>query len=156
MDVNVLRVMNALKQRSDAGQLKYGTTTERTDLSLRDWLQHLQEELLDAAVYVERLKSEPGEEAESPGVRLIADERRRQVEVEEWDAGHDDAQRSGAMRRAAACYAAFAGQHRAAPPEWPWGFGSWKPKDEIRDLVRAGALIAAEIDRLKRQEREGE
>jgi hypothetical protein len=41
-----------------AGFRKYGTTTERTDLSLLDWLQHLQEELLDAAVYVERLKEE--------------------------------------------------------------------------------------------------
>jgi hypothetical protein len=57
-DANVERVRAALSARSLAGFRKYGTTTERTDLSLLDWLQHLQEELLDAAVYVERLKEE--------------------------------------------------------------------------------------------------
>jgi len=31
---------------------------ERNDLTLLEWLQHLQEELMDAAVYVEKLKSE--------------------------------------------------------------------------------------------------
>jgi hypothetical protein len=41
-----------------AGYQKYGTTTERTDIDFLGWLQHLQEELLDAAVYVERLKKE--------------------------------------------------------------------------------------------------
>jgi hypothetical protein len=44
-----------------AGHAKYGVTTERTDISLAGWLQHLQEELLDAAVYVERLKRDLSE-----------------------------------------------------------------------------------------------
>lgn len=57
-DANVEAVREMLRQRSEAGLLKYGTTTERTDLSAIQWLQHLQEELLDAAVYVERLKGE--------------------------------------------------------------------------------------------------
>lgn len=38
------------------GLQKYGVTVARTDLKLSEWLQHLQEELMDAAVYVERLK----------------------------------------------------------------------------------------------------
>ena len=38
----------------------------------------------------------------------------------------------------------------ACPDDWPWSDKWWKPKDKIRDLVRAGALIAAEIDRLQR------
>jgi hypothetical protein len=41
-----------------AGYQKYGVTTERVDIDLAGWLQHLQEELLDAAVYVERIKRE--------------------------------------------------------------------------------------------------
>lgn len=45
-------------ERRDVGRSKYGTTMERKDLSLLEWLQHLQEELLDAAVYVEKLKRE--------------------------------------------------------------------------------------------------
>ena len=54
-DENVESVRELLLQRSLSGYTKYGTTT---DIDLRGWLQHLQEELLDAAVYVERLKKE--------------------------------------------------------------------------------------------------
>jgi hypothetical protein len=57
-DPNVERVREALRVRSVAGMLKYGVTTERCDIDLRGWLQHLQEELLDAAVYIERIKQE--------------------------------------------------------------------------------------------------
>ena len=43
--------------RAEAGKEKYGTTLERKDLEDKAWLQHLQEELLDAANYIEVLKS---------------------------------------------------------------------------------------------------
>ncbi len=52
-DANVERVRAKLHERSQVGIAKYGVTTERGDLSLRDWLTHLQQELMDAAVYVE-------------------------------------------------------------------------------------------------------
>lgn len=58
VDANVEAVRDRLSQRAGAGFIKYGTTTERRDLSLSAWLQHLQDELLDASVYVERLKRE--------------------------------------------------------------------------------------------------
>ncbi len=58
-DANVELIREALLQRSITGLAKYGVTTaERTDIDFLGWLQHLQEELLDAAVYVERLKQE--------------------------------------------------------------------------------------------------
>lgn len=57
-DRNVQRVAETLKDRMEKGYIKYGTTTERNDLDTLQWLQHLQEELLDAAVYIERLKQE--------------------------------------------------------------------------------------------------
>jgi hypothetical protein len=57
-DENVESVRSLLLQRMHVGYQKYGVTTERTDIDLAGWLQHLQEELLDAAVYVERLKKE--------------------------------------------------------------------------------------------------
>ena len=41
--------------RAKVGKAKYGVTMERTDLDIVEWLTHLQEELMDAAVYVERL-----------------------------------------------------------------------------------------------------
>lgn len=58
VDPNVLAVAEQLHERSRVGYLKYGTTTARQDLNKLDWLQHLQEELLDAAVYIERIKKE--------------------------------------------------------------------------------------------------
>ena len=51
-------VVVQLRTRAEKGKEKYGTTMERNDLTLLEWLQHLQEELMDAAVYVEKLKSE--------------------------------------------------------------------------------------------------
>ena len=57
-DENVYKVRNLLEERMFKGYNKYGTTTMRKDIDMLGWLQHLQEELLDAAVYVERLKKE--------------------------------------------------------------------------------------------------
>lgn len=50
------RVVAIIRKREQAGLAKYGVTMERLDLGLLDWLNHLQQELLDAAIYVERLK----------------------------------------------------------------------------------------------------
>lgn len=52
------QVIEQIHKRAEIGKNKYGVTMERTDFSLLDWLQYLQEELMDAAVYVERLKEE--------------------------------------------------------------------------------------------------
>lgn len=49
------QVINKLRSRAAAGKAKYGTTMQRTDLTNAEWLKHLQEELMDAAVYVEKL-----------------------------------------------------------------------------------------------------
>jgi len=57
-DKNVDNVILQLKQREQTGMNKYGVNTERTDLSTLEWLQHLQEELMDASVYIEKLKGE--------------------------------------------------------------------------------------------------
>jgi len=58
LDSCVTAVIQRLTQRAETGQRKYGTNLDRTDLDIQDWLLHLQEELLDAALYVERLKKE--------------------------------------------------------------------------------------------------
>ena len=96
----------------------------------------------------------------------IAAERRRQIEVEGWTPEHDDEHGNRQMAQAAACYAeqyvgrswVFAeprdGEARYQSDEmhddWPWGVSWWKPKSPRRDLIRAGALIVAEIERLDR------
>lgn len=93
-----------------------------------------------------------------PGVAFIAVERRRQIEEEGWTPEHDDQQANGEMALAAACYAEFSAavdrdqQLRDRDKYWPWEKAWWKPKTPMRDLIRAGALIAAEIDRRLRLE----
>lgn len=88
------------------------------------------------------------------GIELIAEERKRQVTKERWTPEHDDEHDSGEIAMAAAAYAWHAGGASLngvyGVNLWPWDASCWKPKDPIRDLVRAGALIAAEIDRLQR------
>lgn len=113
------------------------------------------------------------------GCALIAAERKRQIEEEGWTAEHDDSHGCGEMAMAAACYATlfplyeqqhFANEVHYVDP-WPWD-ERWdkRPRDgnvllcnrdvsveeRIGQLVKAGALIAAEIDRLQRAEGEGE
>lgn len=50
------QVIERIRNRAETGERKYGVTMERNDLTFIEWLQHLQEELLDAAIYVEKLK----------------------------------------------------------------------------------------------------
>lgn len=57
IDRIVERVREAFKKRSERGLEKYGTTLERNDLTNLEWLQHLQEELMDATLYIEKIKS---------------------------------------------------------------------------------------------------
>lgn len=49
-------VIRQIRSRRDAGRAKYGTTMERTDLSVLQWVQHAQEEAMDFAIYLEKLK----------------------------------------------------------------------------------------------------
>jgi hypothetical protein len=99
----------------------------------------------------------------SSALQDVITERQRQLSVEGWTPEHDDGHVGFEMSKAATCYAqhAFEGYVRSrlfnggysdAPPPWwwPWGRKWWKPKSVRRDLVRAAALIVAEIERLDR------
>lgn len=97
---------------------------------------------------------------ETSAARDVLAERDRQRSVEGWTAEHDDTHGKGEMARAAATYAFIGGLPEASRGDavetrlprnlWPWSQGWLKPKDRRRDLVRAGALILAEIERLDR------
>lgn len=88
------------------------------------------------------------------GIELIAKERDRQINVEGWTADHDSQHTEGELAFAAIAYIEAdetdspGNLYTAAYSFWPWSSNWWKPKDRIRNLVKAGALIAAEIDRL--------
>lgn len=86
----------------------------------------------------------------------IAAERLRQVEAEGWTLDRDDVVNArGELSEAAACYA-IARPNMAEfvsgiiSELWPWSAAWWKPRDRRRNLIKAGALIVAEIERLDR------
>jgi hypothetical protein len=88
---------------------------------------------------------------ENPAARDVLAERQRQVSAEGWTPEHDDEHIDCSMSRAAACYALdAAGYTTHHLPFWPWEPGWWKPGGPRRNLVKAGALILAEIDRIDR------
>jgi hypothetical protein len=63
-DSIVESVITQFKDRSEVGIKKYGVTLDRDDLSTLEWLKHLQEELMDATLYIEKLKHELNENRE--------------------------------------------------------------------------------------------
>lgn len=91
------------------------------------------------------------------GAERIKQERLRQIEQEGWTPEHDDAHEPGTLTVAALHYAAetvgqLTGDETTVNQAWPWDDKWWKPaKDPVRNLEKAGALIAAEIDRIKRK-----
>lgn len=90
------------------------------------------------------------------GAELISEERKRQIEVEGYDKEHDADEYYhdvDAFVKAAVSYSIIDlkdSQENYAYAWWPWNETSWKPKDRLRNLVRAGALIAAAIDKLNK------
>lgn len=92
-------------------------------------------------------------------IDLIATERQRQIIQEGWSFSHDDQHNDGELAAAATCYAmpdeirnAIIWNITVRFRIWPWADCFWKPSpgNRIRELVKAGALIVAEIERLQR------
>ena len=89
----------------------------------------------------------------SDAERNVLAERARQVSVEGWTPTHDDQNGPREMPSAAAAYALSAAGRRGDGAEvWPqsWAYEWWKPTTPRRDLVKAGELIIAEIERIDR------
>lgn len=95
--------------------------------------------------------------AHTRAVLDVIEERRRQVEHLGYGAAHDDAHEAGDLAAAAFSYAGHAaislsgGEPGGVPRSWPFESQYWRPSTPRRDLVRAAALILAEIERLDRQ-----
>lgn len=95
----------------------------------------------------------------SAALELIAAERERQITQEGWSVSHDDQHKDNELAEAAVCYAmpekirnAIIWNITIRFRIWPWADRFWKPSPDnrIRELVKAGALIVAEIERLQR------
>lgn len=111
----------------------------------------------------------PPPQEQMPASQAVLDviaERRRQIESEGWSPQHDDAHVDYSLAKAACIYAVGAtldiadravmdtygasGTPGWMKELWPWDIEWWKPTDRRRDLVKAAALIIAEIERLER------
>jgi len=101
---------------------------------------------------LEFLAAHSGDDALGDAARDVLAERQRQISAEGWTPEHDDEHEIGELARAAACYAANATGFRLMNRAnlWPWDRAWWKPTTPRRDLVKAGALILAEIERIDR------
>ena len=134
-------------------------------LSGRDYYgRRLEAELLSKSIRAIDVDDVLAGATETPRAwRDVMGERVRQITVEGWTPEHDDCHDRAELAQAAACYAisgtpadeaVFIHGRWKYPRDlfWPRGFGLewWKPTNRRRDLVKAGALILAEIERLDR------
>lgn len=108
--------------------------------------------------------------SKATGADLIAVERKRQMDSEGWTPEHDDEYSHAELVRAALSYGEVSIEQIYphfpdrleddwfTRTDWPWATYWWKPdcSDPVRNLVKAGALIAAEIDRLQRKKEKKE
>ena len=119
----------------------------------------LQDEIYGLKVRIAELESRTVTAASAD----VLAERQRQVTAEGWSSKHDDQYKNTELAFAASCYAFHAAaaswdleddgipyDSHPVPKQWPWDPSWWKPTDARRDLVKAGALILAEIERIDR------
>lgn len=88
-------------------------------------------------------------------VEDVLAERKRQIEQEGFTHENDDMHVPGELASAGACYALNASSNEGATHaflsrQWPWPTKWWKPTNKRRDLVKAAALIIAEIEKIDR------
>ncbi|HFT5504177.1 TPA: ead/Ea22-like family protein [Escherichia coli] len=111
--------------------------------------------LLDELEAAEKRIAELEARAFNPAILDVIAERQRQQSVEGWMPEHDDEHCNGELAMAAVCYINETGtvnRNGGKPWGWPWDASWWKPNARRRNLVKAGALILAEIERIDRQE----
>ena len=170
--VTLLDRIGSLQAENDRLRAGMRSAAAVIDAYIQDFADIQTADGIDAADTYTALRSlleadGPAEPESQAAIDVLA-ERRRQITQEGWDAQHDDHNDSGELSRAAACYAWFGslpdeyredvgsvfpvyGAYGVLHALWPWASDWWKPKDPRRDLVRAGALIVAEIERLDRR-----
>ena len=152
---------------ANAFNLNFGPETA---LSLLDALEAAENNLIDSECHVAELEEalrdkqallEAAEKriaelegrAFNPAILDVIAERQRQKTIEGWTPEHDDEHCNGELAMAAVCYINETGtvnRNGGKPWGWPWDASWWKPKTRRRNLVKAGALVLAEIERIDR------
>jgi hypothetical protein len=116
---------------------------DRKRHALRQQLEHVYQERVNGQLLEKHLVARIGR------IDVLA-ERARQVTAEGWTPKHDDGYAQSELVMAAVCYAYHAARGEASANIWPWLLERWKPTTPRRNLIKAGALILAEIERIDR------
>ncbi|HGL7001133.1 TPA: ead/Ea22-like family protein [Klebsiella pneumoniae] len=141
---NILALVEALEKAQQQ-------TTE-SENRVRKQNRHICELFDDNTALRQRIAELESRTVTAAAADVLA-ERQRQVTAEGWTPAHDDEYEHGELADAAGCYALSSELFDCAgepPRPWPWPDEWWKPTNRRRDLVKAGALILAEIERLDR------
>lgn len=131
-------------------------TAEQVDIIAKQekWIKNVEATMIaatDRAEAAEKRIVEQNVIAFNPAFLDVIAERQRQRAIEGWTSEHDDAYQNSELADAAACYAINAhNQGFSTPANWPWAPEWWKQSGARRDLVKAGALILSEIERIDR------
>ncbi|EPD5032369.1 ead/Ea22-like family protein, partial [Escherichia coli] len=125
---------------------------EKMQAQSSKWCEAFHKAVSVGARYEERI-AELEARAFNPAILDVIAERQRQQSVEGWMPEHDDQYSKSQLLWASSCYVLNAiHTFNRIPFGWPWTPEWWKPTNPRRDLVKAGALILAEIERIDRQE----
>lgn len=125
---------------------------EKMQAQSSKWCEAFHKAVSVGARYEERI-AELEARAFNPAILDVIAERQRQQSVEGWMPEHDDEHCNGELAMAAVCYINETGtvnRNGGKPWGWPWDASWWKPNARRRNLVKAGALILAEIERIDR------
>lgn len=158
-------IIEQLIAQLEAAQKERDDLREKVNQADSEW-HKMADRILSAGKRAEKAEaalSAANERTLAPVILEIANERLRQISVEGWTPEHDDQHSSGELAGAAGCYAKHVNarqwcfknnpddyQCEPEPSGWPWAAEWWKPKNPRSDLIRAAALIVAELERLDR------
>lgn len=146
----------SLVLRTDHKNMEYGFIGDNSnadELFFRLCVPDVILALLDELEAAEKRIAELEGGAFNPAILDVVAERQRQKTIEGWTPEHDDEHCNGELAMAAVCYINETGtvnRNGGKPWGWPWDASWWKPNARRRNLVKAGALILAEIERLDR------
>ncbi|WP_347026737.1 ead/Ea22-like family protein [Escherichia coli] len=146
----------SLVLRTDHKNMEYGFIGDNSnadELFFRLCVPDVILALLASLEAAEKRIAELEARAFNPAILDVIAERQRQQSVEGWMPEHDDEHCNGELAMAAVCYINETGtvnRNGGKPWGWPWDASWWKPNARRRNLVKAGALILAEIERIDR------
>lgn len=146
----------SLVLRTDHKNMEYGFIGDNgnaDELFFRLCVPDVVLAMLDELESAEKRIAELEGGAFNPAILDVVAERQRQKTIEGWTPEHDDEHCNGELAMAAVCYINETGtvnRNGGKPWGWPWDASWWKPNARRRNLVKAGALILAEIERIDR------